>query len=146
MTIKMYRINNDYLPLLCCDECGEPITDTGMGLAIWIRKNEDIEAPVEVFVVHKGNCDRGKSKKLRSTYGPEQHEVSEELNRNMVKQLVNTNMVKVEAVKGDEVKYDTHVLDRAVKINERALNSRKKTAFKGVLLIQSVDFCINEFV
>jgi hypothetical protein len=124
MTIKTYRINNDYLPMLCCDECGEPITDTGMALAIWINKNDDLEAPVEVFVVHKGNCDRSKSKKLRSSYGPEQHEVSEELNRHIVKLLENTNMVKVESVKGDEVKYDTRVLDRAFKINERALTAR----------------------
>jgi len=118
MSIKMYKIGHRNVPKLCCDECGEPITDTLGALALWLP-SPDESTPATVFVVHKGNCDRSKSRQLLAERGSlEQREMTDELSQHVVKLLLNTNMVSVKSMKGDQVKYDTSVLDQAFKMNE----------------------------
>ena len=44
--------------------------------------------------------------------------MTDELSQHVVKLLLNTNMVSVKPMKGDQVKYNTIVLDQAFKMNE----------------------------
>jgi len=55
--IRMIRNEGRTTPIVVCDNCKEPITDSEMAMAIW--KQPDVDGTqAEVFHLHKGPCDR----------------------------------------------------------------------------------------
>ena len=46
-----------YAPVLCCDVCGEPITDLDLSIYKWKNDAERRPVPGTFALLHKGDCD-----------------------------------------------------------------------------------------
>ena len=115
--IKMSLVDGRSIPCFCCDECKQPITDVQGALALWI-KSEDPASSANVYVVHKGTCDRLATEKLRKLTLFSQPEYTEELSTVMVQLLLSLKMIGASIKPDGTYEYDLNALNAAIQRNE----------------------------
>lgn len=56
--IRVKRANGLAVPELCCDVCLLPIEVISLGMAIWFEAIDHEEDTTNLYIVHKGACDK----------------------------------------------------------------------------------------